>query len=56
MLRHDAVGGAEGDLRWPCIASAVVPGPQASPIIPEMALCNVSANSPMAARIIYELE
>jgi hypothetical protein len=33
----------------------VVPGPQASPISPEMALCNVSVDSPMAACITYEL-
>jgi hypothetical protein len=37
------------------IASVVVPGRQASPIIPEMAPCNVSADSSMAACITYEL-
>jgi hypothetical protein len=33
----------------------VVPGPQASPIIPEMAPCNVSADLPIAACITYDL-
>jgi hypothetical protein len=37
------------------IASVFVPSPQASPIIPEMAPCNVSADSPTAACITYEL-
>jgi hypothetical protein len=37
------------------MASGAVPSPEASPIIPEMAPCNVSADSPMAACIAYEL-
>jgi hypothetical protein len=37
------------------IASDFEPGPQASPNIPEMTPCNVSADLPMAACITYEL-
>jgi hypothetical protein len=36
-------------------ASAFVPGPQASPIVPEMALCNVNADSPIAPCVTYGL-
>jgi hypothetical protein len=53
------VGGVEYYTWWHWngrrIASVVVPGPQAAPVIPEMAPCNVSAVSPMAACITYEL-
>jgi hypothetical protein len=42
-------------LREDGIAGVVMPGPQASPIIPETAPCNVSADLPMAACITYEL-
>jgi hypothetical protein len=49
------VGVVENDLREDGIARAIVPGLQASPIIPEMAPCNVSADLPIAACITYEL-
>jgi hypothetical protein len=59
VLQLPPVGGVEDDALWQWdgrrIASVVVPGPQASPINPEMAPCNVSADSPMAACITYEL-
>jgi hypothetical protein len=53
------VGGVEDDMLWPWDgghdASIVVTGPQTSPNNPEMALCNVSVESSMAACLIYEL-
>jgi hypothetical protein len=58
VLQLLPVGGVHNDALWQWdgrrIASVVVPGPQASPINPEIAPCNVSADSPMAACITYE--
>jgi hypothetical protein len=52
-------GGVEDDTRWQWdgqrVTSVFVLGPQASPIIPDMAPCNVNADLNMAACITYEL-
>jgi hypothetical protein len=59
VLKLLPAGGIEDATQWQWdgwrIASVAVPGPQASPIIPEMAPCSVGADWPMAACITYEL-
>jgi hypothetical protein len=58
VLQLHPVGGVEDDTWWQWdrrrVASVVL-GPQAFLIIPEMALCNACADSPMATCITYEL-
>jgi hypothetical protein len=59
VLQLLSVGGVEDDAlrQWDVqsMAGVVVPGPQDSPINPEMSQCNVSADSHMATCITYEL-